>query len=104
VGGGRVVARLSLDIASRDLACRAPWHDQPRARASKADNSGKYDRYGEGRYGAAIPELRESLADGRWHPKSIAREIARRHKCGLVSLCDRAGVYFEGEECIWVNA
>jgi hypothetical protein len=98
------MARLSLDIASRDLACRAPWHDQPRARASKADNCGKYDHYGPARFDLAIAELHHALADGEWHPKSIAREIAKRHKCGLVSLLDRSGVYFEEEQCIWVNA
>lgn len=92
------------EIAGRDLACRYPWHDQPRAMVNKADVSRKYDRYGDARYDRAIVELHEALADGEWHDKAIAREIAKRHKCGVVSLCDRAAVYFEGEICIWVNA
>jgi hypothetical protein len=94
--------RLSLDLATRYMAGERPWKD---SRVSRPEvDTRKFDHYGEERYDAAIAELREALVDGRWHEKAIARDIAKRHKCGLVSLCDRAGVYFDGEEIIWPGA
>lgn len=83
----------------RQIEARKPWSDQPRV----SRDVGGHDQYKD-RFTPAIAELREALADGRYHRRSIAEAIARKHRLPVRALCDRAGVYHTQTEFIWIGA
>lgn len=79
---------------------RRPWVDAPRQfRGGPESHDTNFARYQ-----VAIIELRSALADGKWHARSIAVDIAKRHAVRTQVLCDRAGVYLNKEYAVWPNA
>jgi hypothetical protein len=99
--------RLSEEIATRDLAGRAPWFDAQRetdGRKGGKHTPEKFDRYGND-YEPAVAAVKALLADGEWHDTEEVRSISAAHGIkGYTLVMDRAGAYFERGRAISAKA